>query len=132
MNGEKDLQKLLKQMKPELNLGEFVFASVSNLEAILRKDTLFEFKEKEGITVVLEKSKADDLGLSYHFVSSWITLKVHSSLEAVGLTAAFSSVLSKEQISCNVVAGFYHDHIFVGVKDAKKAMDVLTNFSNNY
>ncbi len=132
MSGEKDLQKLLKQMKPELNSGEFVFASVTNLETVLRKYTLFEFKEKEGITVVLEKSKADVLGLSYRFISSWITLKVHSSLEAVGLTAAFSSVLTEEEISCNVVAGFYHDHIFVDVKDAKKAIDVLTNFSKNH
>lgn len=132
MSGEKDLQLLLKQLKPELNSGVYVFVSVKNLDAILRKDTLFEFKEKEGITVVLEKNKAVELGLSYHFVSSWITLKVHSSLEAVGLTAVFSSVLSKEKISCNVVAGFYHDHIFVAVKEAKKAMDILTNLSKNY
>ena len=37
---------------------------------------------------------ADELGLSYHFVCSWITFTVHSSLEAVGLTAAFSNALS--------------------------------------
>ena len=129
MEGEKDLQKLLKNMKPVLNPGEYVFAVVKNLDNILRTDTLFEFKEKEAITLVLEKNKADILKLSYQFISSWITLKVHSSLEAVGLTAAFSTALTKQKISCNVVAGFYHDHIFVDTKDAKKAIEVLTNLS---
>ncbi|MEJ6675329.1 MAG: ACT domain-containing protein [Polaribacter sp.] len=129
MEGEKDLQKLLKNMKPVLNSGEYVFAVVKNLDNILRTDTLFEFKEKEAITLVLEKNKADTLKLSYQFISSWITLKVHSSLEAVGLTAAFSTALTKQKISCNVVAGFYHDHIFVDTKDAKKAIEVLTNLS---
>ncbi|MDB4204654.1 ACT domain-containing protein [Polaribacter sp.] len=129
MEGEKDLQKLLKNMKPVLNSGEYVFAVVKNLDNILRTDTLFEFKEKEAITLVLEKNKADTLKLSYQFISSWITLKVHSSLEAVGLTAAFSTALTKHKISCNVVAGFYHDHIFVDTKDAKKAIEVLTNLS---
>ena len=129
MEGEKDLQKLLKNMKPVLNPGEYVFAVVKNLDNILRTDTLFEFKEKEAITLVLEKNKADTLKLSYQFISSWITLKVHSSLEAVGLIAAFSTALTKQKISCNVVAGFYHDHIFVDTKDAKKAIEVLTNLS---
>ena len=129
MEGEKDLQKLLKNMKPVLNAGEYVFAVVKNFENILRTNTLFEFKEKEGITLVLEKKKADALKLSYQFISSWITLKVHSSLEAVGLTAVFSTALTKHKISCNVVAGFYHDHIFVDTKDAKKAVEVLTNLS---
>ena len=129
MEGEKDLQKLLKNMKPVLNPGEYVFAVVKNLDNILRTDTLFEFKEKEAITLVLEKNKADTLKLSYQFISSWITLKVHSSLEAVGLTAAFTTALTKHKISCNVVAGFYHDHIFVDTKDAKKAIEVLTNLS---
>ena len=129
MGGEKDLQILLQNMKPVLNSGEYVFATVKNFNNILRTDTLFEFKENEGITLVLEKNKADALKLSYQFISSWITLQIHSSLDAVGLTAAFSSVLTKHNISCNVVAGFYHDHIFVDTKDAQKAMEVLTNLS---
>jgi hypothetical protein len=56
-------------------------------------------------------------------------LTVYSSLEAVGLTAAFSRALSEGGIGCNVVAAFYHDHIFVDRKDAKKAMEILNRFS---
>jgi hypothetical protein len=73
---------------------------------------------------------ADKLKLDYSFIASWITLTVHSSLDAVGLTAAFSRALSDEGISCNVVAAFYHDHIFVDRKDAEKAMQVLSRFSS--
>jgi hypothetical protein len=129
MSGEKNLHKLLKDLKPVLNSGEYVFATVSNFDKILRTDTVFEFKEVEGITIVLEKNKADYLKIPSQAVCAWITLKVHSSLEAIGLTAAFSSALTQHNISCNVVAGFYHDHIFVAVKDAKKALKVLTNLS---
>ena len=61
-------------------------------------------------------------------IMSWITLSVHSSLEAVGLTAAFSKALSDKGISCNVVAAFYHDHIFFSKKDTEKAMQILKAF----
>ncbi|MEO9662897.1 MAG: ACT domain-containing protein, partial [Maribacter dokdonensis] len=65
----------------------------------------------------------------YEFIASWITLTVHSALDAVGLTAAVANALTKHNISCNVVAAFYHDHIFVSTKDATKAMSVLQEFS---
>jgi hypothetical protein len=68
--------------------------------------------------------------LEYSFTASWITLTVHSSLTAVGLTASFSKALSDENISCNVVAAYFHDHIFVDAKDASRAMEVLERFSS--
>jgi uncharacterized protein len=63
-------------------------------------------------------------------VAAWITLTVHSALEAVGLTAAFSKALADVNISCNVVAGYYHDHIFVPQQDAEKAMAVLESLAH--
>lgn len=125
MPEETHLEDLLKNLSPKLNEGEYVFASVTSLEGIDRNDIIGEFKEDEGTTLILSKEKADELSLSYGFVAAWITLTVHSSLEAIGLTAAFSTELAKHDISCNVVAGYYHDHIFVNTKDAQKAMDVL-------
>lgn len=131
MAGETNLSQLLQGMEPELQQGHYVFVTVTNLDHIDRNDTICEFKEKEGITLVLEKSKADLLQLPYEYIAAWITLTIHSSLEAVGLTAAFATALAKHDISCNVVAGYYHDHIFVDQNDAKKAMQVLRSLSNN-
>jgi hypothetical protein len=130
MTGEKDLDKLLKTMKPKHNFGDYVFCVVDNLENIDLKDVILLFKEPEGNTIIIEKDLADSLNLQYSFIAAWITLTVHSSLEAVGLTAAFSSALARAGISCNVVAGYYHDHIFVDKKDITKAMEILNKLSD--
>lgn len=130
MSGEKDLQKLLKSMKPEHKPGEYVFCKVENLENLNVNEIDMIFREEEAITLILKKEIAQKLQLDFSVVMSWITLTVHSSLEAVGLTAAFSKALSEHEISCNVVAAFYHDHIFVNAKDTQKAMGILNSFSN--
>lgn len=129
MTGETNLTTLIRSMMPELQPGEYVFASVTSLSGISWEDTICEFREAEGTTVVLERKRADALGISYDFVASWITLKVHSSLAAVGLTAVFATALAKSNISCNVMAGYYHDHIFVDTGDAQRAVDVLRGLS---
>jgi hypothetical protein len=125
MSGEADLAKLLKNMRPEHNPGEFVFCVVHSYEQAATLRPVSVFQEKEGVTVILPREQADDLSLPYSLVCAWITLTVHSSLEAVGLTAAVSRALAEENISCNAVAAYYHDHIFVPVADAERAMEVL-------
>ena len=75
--------------------------------------------------MILPKEKADAMNIPYSTTCAWITLTVHSSLEAVGLTAAVSKALTEANISCNIVAAFYHDHIFVPIADAPRAMDAL-------
>lgn len=129
MVGEKDLDILIKSMKPVLNEGDYVFCEIHDLLQIDIDSMVCFFKEKEAVTVILKKESADKLSLKYSFVAAWITLTVHSSLEAVGLTAAFAQALANERISCNVVAAYYHDHIFVDKADAGKAMEVLRKLS---
>ncbi len=130
MTGERNLDILLKSMKPVLNEGDYVFSTLSDITSIDLNDVLFFFKEQEGVTVVVRREIAERCAYTYSFVAAWITLTVHSSLEAVGLTAAFSKALGDEEISCNVVAAYFHDHLFVARKDAEKAMKVLARFSS--
>lgn len=129
MPGENQLESLLKKMKPILNEGDYVFCTKQDMKGLDLNEILMSFKETEGITFILEQQVADRLQLEYSFIARWITLSVHSSLEAVGLTAAFSKALTDENISCNVVAGYFHDHIFVDKRDALKAMNVLNRIS---
>ena len=118
---------MLSTLSPEILDGEFVFCSFkdahygehSNLEPFA------VVKESEGLTFVIPKEKADEHNVSYASVFKCITLKVHSSLDAVGLTAAFSKKLTEQGISANVIAGFYHDHIFVQSEKADKAMSAI-------
>lgn len=125
MTGETSLSALLRSMNPELNDGDYVFCNVTDSRRIEGIEVIGSFREREGLTVILERSQAQQLGLDCDYVMAWITLTVHSSLAAVGLTAAFASALGQAGISCNVVAGFYHDHLFVGKDDAQEAMTIL-------
>jgi uncharacterized protein len=124
-SGETNLSRILKTLSPELNLGEYIFYSTNDLSQFDQEDVIGLFKEKEGVTVIISKELADRKKIPYKFIASWITLNVHSSLDAVGLTAEFSTALTKENISANVIAGYYHDHIFVAKEDAGKAMKSL-------
>lgn len=129
MSGETDIQILLQDMKPSLNDGEFVFCVTDSLQTASSLKPLCLFQEKEGVTVIIPKHQADSVSLPYSVVCAWITLTVHSSLEAVGLTAAVSKALTEVNISCNVVAAYYHDHLFVPAQDAQQAMEVLEKLS---
>ncbi|GAB4242726.1 MAG: ACT domain-containing protein [Ekhidna sp.] len=131
MSGEIDLKKLLKELNPRLNKGEYVFVSTNNIQNIPRAYTICEFREKEGVSIIIEKDLADKLNLSYTYIAHWITLEIHSSLHAVGLTATVAQALMKNGISCNVVAGYYHDHLFVEKPDSYRAVQVLNELSKN-
>ena len=125
MPGETNLNTLLKNMTPVLNDGDYVYCAISDVSSVDIKEIIGLFKEEEAITVILKKEIADQLHLKYEYIAAWITLTVHSSLAATGLTAAFANALAAEGISCNVVAAYYHDHIFVAKDDAERAMEAL-------
>lgn len=112
-------------MNPELHEGEFVFCTVDSIQRAATLTPLGMFQEQEAVTVILHREQADKAALPYSVICAWITLNVHSSLEAVGLTAAVSKTLAAADISCNVVAAYYHDHIFIPTKDAQQAMNEL-------
>jgi hypothetical protein len=131
MPGESDLNIILKTLTPFLHEGEYVFCQVPDQYPVDLNEIISYFKEAEGVTIILSKANADRFKLPYSFVSAWITLRVYSSLESVGLTAAFSNALATAGIGCNVVAACFHDHIFVDIKDAQKAMDVLEAISKS-
>ncbi|MFE6745810.1 ACT domain-containing protein [Kitasatospora purpeofusca] len=128
MAGERDLATLLRDLRPELNPGRYVYCTLPNkTPAGLRP--VATVAEPEGVTVVVAQEEADALGLRYEYVAAWITLRIHSALEAVGLTAAVATRLAEEGLSCNVVAGYHHDHLFVAADDAERVLGALKELS---
>lgn len=81
--------------------------------------------EDEGTTVVATVAEAERRGWPTGFRAAWLTIEVHSSLDAVGLTAAMSRVLTEHNIPCNVLAGYYHDHLLVPLDLAEQAVAAL-------
>ena len=120
-----DLDLLLSTMEPVLHAGVYVFVSVENIKVIENVEVFATVREPEGLSAVLRESDAIALGLPIMFRAAWITLTVQSDLQAVGLTAAFSTVLGAAGISCNVVAGAWHDHIFVPANQGEQAVTLL-------
>lgn len=120
-----ELERLIRKMEPVLNQGTYVFVSLPDAAAVNACDIVASVREPEGLSVVVEGSCAAAAGLTGTFPCAWITLTVDSALDAVGLTGAFSTALGQAGISCNVVAGTHHDHIFVPVDRADDAMREL-------
>ena len=130
MIGETNLDKLLESMSPALIPGEYVFCTVkgeySDFQAL---SPLATFHESEGLTVVVAKEAAVAHQLPFESVFKGITLTVHSSLDAVGLTAAVSTKLAGKGISANVIAAYYHDHVFVPSSKVEQAITALKEFT---
>lgn len=130
MAAERDLAALLRQMKPELQPGIFVFCTIAPNEPIpAALNPLLTFREQEGTTLVIPPEEAEAAGLRHAFASRLITLTVHSALDAVGFLAAITARLAEAGISMNVVSAFHHDHLFVPVDRADEAMGLLRKMS---
>lgn len=119
-----DLDEMLRTLTVSVRPERYTFVSVANdvdlgdgVEAVITED--------EGTTVVATTVRAEAEGWPVEFEAAWLTLDVHSALEAVGLTAAFSAALGAAEIPCNVLAGFHHDHLLVPADRADDAVAVL-------
>ena len=128
MAAERDLRQLIRHMRPEAHPGRYVFAVVPGPVAP-GLHPVVTVAEDEGVTVVVPQEQADAAGLAYDYVAAWITLRVQSALAAVGLTAAVARALADAGLSCNVVAGYHHDHLFVPHEGLAEALEVLAALS---
>lgn len=122
---ESDLAELLRTLEPVLNEGVYVYSVAPAGTDLGSLAVVGTFLEPEGLTLILSESEALRAGLPILFRAAWITLKVHSDLQAVGLTAAVSRALSEAGISCNVVAAAFHDHLFVPFEVSGQALERL-------
>ncbi|WP_323118905.1 ACT domain-containing protein [Burkholderia alba] len=128
---EADLNTLLRTMQPVLNPGGYVYASLPDHAQVHLADVIATFRECEGLTVVAAEAVAARHGWPVLFRAAWLTLTVHSDLQAVGLTAAFARALGAANISCNVLAAAYHDHVFVPFEDGERALEALVALQRN-
>jgi uncharacterized protein len=111
--GETDLHRLLAGLAPELaEHPRAIRSQAVNVPA--SEDAIMTFRESEGMTVIVpvtavpatEDEQSEPLWAQ-------ITLRIHSSLEAVGMMAAIAAALTARNIPCNAVSAYYHDHLFV-------------------
>lgn len=132
MDGIVDLRELLASLSPGLSAGEYAFCRVAGaLGDHAALDPVVSVRESEGLTLVLPVAVAVRESLSYTGVYRRITLAVHSSLQAVGLTATVASALAAHEIPANVVAGYHHDHIFVPGDQAEQALEILQGLAGD-
>jgi uncharacterized protein len=132
MSGSKDLNYLLKEANPVLDSERYVFVCRPAMYGDYAEwQPVATFLEDEGLTLVIRQGVADAHALSYHGVFQKISFDVHSSLNAVGLTAKFAQCLAARNISANVFAAYYHDHIFVPLADSERAMSALASVAEH-
>jgi hypothetical protein len=129
MAGETDLTAMLASMRIErrplpvtvvhlpgsVGLGDGVFAEIT---------------EKEGTTAVVSIAEAERRGWPVEFEAAWLTVSVHSSLDAVGLTAALANALADRGIACNVLAAYFHDHLLVPLDRVDEAIECLEGLAD--
>ena len=131
--GIKDLSKILKTLSPELKHEDYVFCTFKDGQYgnYLPLKPIASFQEKEGLTLVIQYEIARKYKIPLSPIMKCITLNVHSDLEAIGLTAAVAKALTNDGISANLIAGFYHDHVFVQKDKAHQAVKVLKTLQSN-
>jgi hypothetical protein len=126
MSGEEDLSVLIGSLAPVLDAEFYTFATVAEEQLKSLDRPIGIFREAEGVSVICTKARAEALHLKSAGTFRKISLTIHSSLDAVGLTARVSAALASRGIACNVVAAFHHDHLFVPAERAEEAREILS------
>lgn len=112
-------------LQPMLEPGVYAFVSLADGNIPDNIKPLATFREREGISLIVSEQEAEVLGCPILFRASWISLGAQTDLDAIGITAALAAALTSRKISCNVVAGALHDHLFVPVHRAEEALECL-------
>ena len=130
MSGERNLERLQRQMAAQLQPETYVYCSFPDFQLPSGISPICTFRESEGLTAIVERSQADRACVPHMFEARLITLTVHSSLEAIGFLATVATALAKAGIPCNAVAAYHHDHLFVPKAVAEEAMSVLDSLAS--
>jgi hypothetical protein len=132
MAGETNLQTLLNGMQPLLSSTPFTFTTIASRHELPDFiEILASFKEDEGESLIAPLDDVARAGLMHSGPWAKISLTIHSSLSAVGLTAAIATALADIGISANVVAAYFHDHVFVPWDRRDEAMEALTRLKRS-
>lgn len=131
MSGETDLATMLGTLDVEPRDGTWTLLTRRAPDAALDAQAAARIDEREGVTYVVPEHVARERGESPGFVAAWLSLRVHSALDAVGLTAAVSRALADAGIACNVLAGFHHDHLLVPAARRADAIAALHALRGN-
>jgi hypothetical protein len=129
--GMSDLNEMLAALAPKPDREDYVFCHLGATDqaSLAALKPFAMVRESEGITLVLDRETAERAELSFEGVFRKITLNVHSSLQAVGLTAAVAGALAEQDISANIIAAYYHDHVFVPSVRAAEALAAIRALS---
>jgi hypothetical protein len=131
MSGITDLQQTLSSLKVVCDDIEYGFASIADSSSIEPEKVLATFQENDRLAIIAPKAYLDSLSIENEGPYAKLTIDVHTSLELVGLTAVMATKLAEHGISANVVAAFYHDHVFVQYGSRDKAIQLLEDLKNN-
>lgn len=125
MFGHIDLSEVLKSLQVSCDNVEYGFASLKNKITFIDAEVLGTFKENEGLTIIASKDYFIRNKIKYQGSYAKLTIDVHTSLELIGLTPVLAGKLADNKISANVIAAYFHDHIFVQYESRQKAIDAL-------
>ena len=113
MTGETHLPNIFATLEVDARPGTYVVLTRRRPDAAADAVAEARISEPLGTTYVVPEAFARAQGEPPGFVAAWLTLRVHTALNAVGVTAAVAGVLAERGIACNVLAGHFHDHLLV-------------------